>query len=149
MFKIWPCFFLCLPLSAFAQNGDFFKPDSARKTIKAVKITTAIKVDGLLEEPEWNLAAPSAPFIQVEPYQGQVSHYVTLVKVLYNRQYLYFGIICKDPFGKKAIRATDFIRDFDETKHDLVGVAFDNFNDKRNAMVFATNAFGVQRDLLA
>ena len=149
MFKIWPCFFLCLPLSAFAQNGDFFKPDSARKTIKAVKITTAIKVDGLLEEPEWNLAAPSAPFIQVEPYQGQASHYVTLVKVLYNRQYLYFGIICKDPLGKKAIRATDFIRDFDETKHDLVGITVDNFNDNRNAMVFATNAFGVQRDLLA
>jgi hypothetical protein len=136
-------------LSAFAQNGDFFKPDSARKTIKAIKITTAIKVDGLLEEPEWNLATPSAPFIQVEPYQGQASHYVTLVKVLYNRQYLYFGIICKDPLGKKAIRATDFIRDFDETKHDLVGITLDNFNDNRNAMVFATNAFGMQRDLLA
>ena len=85
MFKIWPCFFLCLSLSAFAQNGDFFKPDSARRSIKAVKITTAIKVDGLLEEPEWNLAAPSAPFTQVEPYQGQASHYITLVKVLYNR----------------------------------------------------------------
>jgi hypothetical protein len=149
MLKIWPCFFLCLSLSAFAQNGDFFKPDSVRKTVKAVKITTAIKVDGVLDEPEWSLAAPSAPFIQIEPYQGQAPHYATLVKVLYNRQYLYFGIICKDPLGKKAIRATDFIRDFDETKHDLVGIAFDNFNDKRNAMVFTTNAFGVQRDLLA
>jgi Domain of unknown function (DUF5916)/Carbohydrate family 9 binding domain-like len=149
MFKIWPCLLLCLSSSAFAQNGDFFKPDSARKTIKAVKITTAIKVDGLLEEPEWSLAPPSARFIQVEPYQGQASLYTTQVKVLYNRQYLYFGIICKDPLGKKAIRATDFIRDFDETKHDLVGIAVDNFNDRRNAMVFATNPYGVQRDLLA
>src|SRR5579863_9997154 len=149
MFRIWPCLFLCLSLSAFAQNEDFFKPDSVRRTVKAVRITTSIKVDGLLDEPEWSLAATSAPFIQVEPHQGQSSLYATLVKVLYNRQYLYFGIICKDPLGKKAIRATDFIRDFDETKHDLVGIALDNFNDRRNAMVFATNAYGVQRDLLA
>jgi hypothetical protein len=149
MFKIWSCLFLCLSSSAFAQNGDFFKPDTVRKTVKAVRITAEIKVDGLLDEPEWSLAAPSAPFTQVEPYQGQASLYTTLVKVLYNRQYLYFGIICKDPLGKKAIRATDFIRDFDETKHDLVGITLDNFNDRRNAMVFATNPYGVQRDLLA
>jgi hypothetical protein len=149
MLKIWPCLLLCLSSSASAQNGEFFKPDSVRRTVRAVRITAEIKVDGLLDEPEWSLAAPSVPFIQVEPYQGQTSLYTTQVKVLYNRQYLYFGISCKDPLGKKAIRATDFIRDFDETKHDLVGIAFDNFNDRRNAMVFATNAFGVQRDLLS
>src|ERR1700733_4390119 len=143
--------FLLLFISSctFAQDASFFKPNLVRKELKAVKITTAIKVDGLLNEPEWNLASPSSSFIQVEPYQGKAPNYVTLVKVLYNQKYLYFGIICKDPLGKKAIRATDFIRDFDETKHDLVGIAFDNFNDRRNAMVFATNAFGVQRDLLS
>ncbi len=54
-----------------------------------------------------------------------------------------------DPLGKKAIMATDFIRDFDLTRHDLVSLAFDGFNDHRNAMSFVTNAYGVQRDLLS
>jgi len=108
-----------------------------------------LKVDGVLDEPEWGLANRSAEFVQIEPYQGKAPTFATIVKVLYNQKYLYMGLIAKDPLGKKAIRSTDFIRDFDETKHDLLGLAFDTFNDKRNAMYFATDAYGVQRDLLS
>ena len=144
-----PFLFLLISSAAFAQDAVFFKPDSVRREIKAVKIPGSINVDGLLNEPEWNLAVASPRFIQIEPHQGKAATEETMVKVLYNQKYLYFGIICKDSLGKKAIRATDFIRDFDETKHDLVSLAFDGFNDKRNAMVFATNAYGAQRDLLA
>jgi len=133
----------------FAQDAAFFKPDSIKRKIIAVKISGNINIDGVLNEPEWNLAPPSLPFIQIEPYQGKASNFATTLKVLYNSKYLYFGIICKDPLGKKAIRATDFMRDFDDTKHDVAGIAIDAFNDKRNAMVFVTDAYGVQRDLLA
>ena len=133
----------------FAQDAAFFKPDSIKRKIIAVKISGNINIDGVLNEPEWNLAPPSLPFIQIEPYQGKASNFPTTLKVLYNSKYLYFGIICKDPLGKKAIRATDFMRDFDDTKHDVAGIAIDAFNDKRNAMVFVTDAYGVQRDLLA
>jgi hypothetical protein len=102
-----------------------------------------------MNEPEWKLAKRSPRFIQIEPYQGKDPNYETEVKVLYNREYLYVGIFARDSLGKKAIRATDFMRDFDFTRHDLVTLTFDGFNDKRNAMCFATNAYGVQRDLLA
>jgi hypothetical protein len=143
-------FLLFMPsVCAFAQDADFFKPDSVRRKLKATKILTTLNIDGLLNEQEWKLAQLSPQFIQIEPYQGKAPSYETQVKVLYNQKYLYFGIISKDPLGKKAIRATDFIRDFDFTKHDLVSLSFDAFNDKRNAMAFATNAYGVQRDLLA
>jgi hypothetical protein len=141
--------FLLCAMYAFGQDADFFKPNPHRRELKAVKITDNIKVDGVLDEPEWNLTLGASEFIQVEPYQGKPSKFVTIVKVLYNQKYLYFGIICKDPQGKKAIMATDFMRDFDYTRHDLVDIAFDTFNDQRNAIVFATNAYGVQRDLLS
>ncbi|MBB3054673.1 carbohydrate binding family 9 domain-containing protein [Mucilaginibacter gotjawali] len=149
MIKKLPFLLLFISSYAFAQDADFFKPDSIRKTVKAVKISTNIKVDGLLDEPEWLLAPASPDFIQIEPYQGKAPNFATLVKVLYNQKYLYFGITCKDPLGKKAIMASDFVRDFDYTRHDLVNLSIDAFNDKRNAMVFATNAYGVQRDLLS
>jgi len=119
------------------------------KEIRAIRIETHIEVDGILKEPEWALAPVSPHFIQVDPEQGKPAHFETRVKVLYNQVYLYVGIIALDTLGKKAIMATDFIRDFDVLRHDLVGLAFDGFNDHRNAMSFTTNAYGVQRDLLA
>jgi hypothetical protein len=141
--------FLLMAAYAFGQDAEIFKPDPHRRELKAIKINGNIKIDGVLDEPEWALTTGASDFIQVEPYQGMPSQFVTVVKVLYNQKYLYFGIICKDPKGKKAIMATDFARDFDYTRHDLVNLAFDTFNDQRNAIVFATNAYGVERDLLS
>ena len=142
-------FILFISCKSFAQDGDFFKPDSIKKEIRAIQITSSIHLDGLLSEAEWKLAKPSPRFVQIEPDQGKNPNYETQVKVLYNRQYLYFGLAAHDSSGKKAIRATDFKRDFDSRQHDLVSLAFDAFNDKRNAMSFAANAYGVQRDLLS
>ena len=114
----------------------------------AVQISNSIKVDGVLDEEEWKLAKPSPQFVQVEPKQGNAPNFPTTVMVLYNRQYLYLGFVCYDSLGKKAIRATDFRRDFGIRSHDHVAIAFDGFNDKRNAMALMANAYGVQRDLL-
>jgi hypothetical protein len=133
----------------FSQDADFFQPDSIKKEITALKISSFIHVDGVMNEPEWKLAKSSPRFIQIEPYQGKDPNYETEIKVMYNSEYLYVGVFARDSLGKKAIRATDFMRDFDFTRHDLVTLTFDGFNDKRNAMCFATNAYGVQRDLLA
>ncbi len=96
-----------------------------------------------------SLPKPSPPFTEIEPYQGKAADFATQVRVLYNRHYLYFGIFSQDSLGKKAIRAIDFKRDFNPMAHDLVTITFDAFNDKRNAMCFATNAYGVQRDFLS
>jgi hypothetical protein len=122
---------------------------SKTKIIRAIRITKTLNIDGIIDEPEWALASASPHFIQVDPEQGRPALFNTQVKVLYNQQYLYLGFFAMDPLGKKAIRSTDFIRDFDLTRHDLVSFAFDGFNDHRNAMAFVTDAYGVQRDLLS
>ena len=132
-----------------AQDASVFKPDSIRKELSATQIQTFIKVDGHLNDQEWKIAKPSPRFVQIEPFQGAAPNFETEVKVLYNKQFLYFGIFSKDSLGKKAIRATDFKRDFNFLQHDIVTLSFDGFNDKRNAMAFATNPYGVQIDLLS
>src|SRR5262249_32023686 len=80
---------------------------------------------------------------------GRSNRFSTTLRVLYNRHYLYIGVYAQDSGGRKAIRATDFKRDFNYLAHDLVTFTFDGFNDQRNAMCFATNAYGVQRDYLS
>jgi len=149
MLRAWPCLLFAVPAIAASQSADVFAPNSVKKTIEAVRIESDLRIDGVLNEPEWKLAKASPHFTQVEPHQGAPSDFETTIKVLYNRQFLYLGVYAQDPAGKKAIRATDFRRDFDYLAHDLVTFTFDGFNDQRNAMCFATNAYGVQRDYLA
>lgn len=149
MRKYFTVFILLCCSHCFAQDASVFKPDSIKKELLALPITASPKIDGHLNETEWQQATPAPPFIQIEPYQGAAPNFYTDVKVLFNKQYLFFGIFCKDSAGKKAIRATDFKRDFNFMAHDLITLSFDGFNDKRNAMAFATNAYGVQRDLLS
>jgi len=140
--------FLLFSMTCLAQDASVFKPDSVKREIIATRISATLRVDGLLDEPEWNLAAPSPDFIQVEPMQGQAPNHRTVTRVLFNRQFLYIGIIAYDSGGKKAIRATDFRRDFSIRSHDHVAISLDGFNDHRNAMAFTTNPYGVQRDHL-
>ena len=137
-----------LPLYCLSQDAGIFKPDPVKKEIIATKISSQLRIDGILDENEWKLAKPSPEFIQVEPFQGQAPNFKTETKILFNKQYLYFGIIAHDSGGKKAIRATDFKRDFNLRNHDHVAISLDGFNDHRNAMAFTTNPYGVQRDLL-
>jgi len=94
--------------AVFAQNAEGFKPDSVKKEIEAVRITSSLHIDGVLNDAEWQKAKPSPRFTQIEPLQGSTPHFETEVKALYNKQYLYFGIFARDSLGKKAIRATDF-----------------------------------------
>jgi hypothetical protein len=134
---------------AFGQDADIFKPDSVKKSIEATQISSSLRIDGIMNDSEWQKIKPTSGFTQIEPFQGRKPTNETEVKVLYNKQYLYFGIFARDSLGKKAIRATDFKRDFNFRQHDMVALSFDGFNDKRNAMALVTNPYGVQRDLLS
>ena len=139
---------LFLSVSCFSQDASVFKPDSIKMEVQAIRTNAMLHIDGHLDEADWALAIPFTRFKQIEPSQGLPASQRTELKVLYNRQYLYVGVIAFDSLGKKAIRATDFKRDFNIRSHDLVSISLDPFNDHRNAMSFATNAYGVQRDLL-
>ncbi|MFN8341346.1 MAG: DUF5916 domain-containing protein [Cyclobacteriaceae bacterium] len=143
---------LCLllaSLESLAQDPTVFKPDSIRRELHAVRIDNTLKVDGHLSEKEWALPGPSPKFVMIEPIQGNQPNHDTEVRVLYNRNFLYFGVFSRDTLGRKSLRATDFKRDFNFMAHDLITLSFDAFNDKRNAMAFAVNPYGVQRDYLA
>lgn len=143
------CTLLLVALTVAAQDAFIFPPNPNKQVLESKSINGSLKVDGKLNEAFWRQAKHFGDFIQVEPHQGEPANHKTTVSVLFNKQFLYLAVISKDSLGKKAIRAVDFKRDFDFQKHDLINLCFDGFRDERNAMVFATNPYGVQRDLLA
>lgn len=118
----------------------------APSILQAHEIKHSLSINGVLDDEAWLMCTDHSRFIQIEPKQDTAALAETIVKVLFNETYLYFGITCEEPMGKKAIRATDLKRDFNQQQHDVVAIALDPFNDKRNAVVFAVNPYGAQRD---
>ncbi len=84
------------PFFAYPQDAQIFKPDSIRREIEAVKITSNLKIDGLLNDKEWANAKPFSDFTEIDPIQGRKPKNRTEARILYNKQFLYAGFFSKD-----------------------------------------------------
>ncbi|TAE29216.1 MAG: hypothetical protein EAZ91_13180 [Cytophagales bacterium] len=136
-----------LPIGAFAQQT--FKAPVTPKSASVVSTSEPIRLDGLLDEPDWQKASLLSNFTQIEPNQGEQSAFRTEVRVLTDADHVYVGIICFDTVGRANYKTPDLKRDFAWRSFDMVAVAFDGFHDRRNSMTFATNAYGAQKDYLS
>ncbi|GAB4025682.1 carbohydrate binding family 9 domain-containing protein [Spirosoma koreense] len=138
-------------LSSQTASGQalIFAPSKKPRTVRAVEISDKLKIDGYLNEADWQRAKSISRFVQVDPKQGSPATFDTDVRVLYNRHFLYIAAVNRDTLGRKAIRTPNFKRDFSAMAHDHFGVVIDGFNDRRNAMTFATNPYATQRDMLS
>ena len=126
-----------------AQDAEVFPPNPIKRSLNALRVEGTPKVDGRLDEAMWREAPSASGFTQIEPLQGKVPGEDTEFRILFNKQYLYIGVFAHDSLGKSALRATDFKRDFSPRQHDHILLSMDGFQDGRNAMAFATNAYGV------
>lgn len=129
--------FLLLPFIVYGQWK--------MKQTSALKIDKPIKVDGLLNESVWEMAPEAGNFIQFEPERGKPSSMKTVVRILYDEKYIYFGFICYDLQPEKiAARITK--RDAELHNDDAVLVFLDTFHDRRSCYFFITNMLGTQLD---
>ena len=62
----------------------------------AAKVTTPVRLDGVLDDAAWAQALPIKGMLQVEPVHGAAPSEDTEVRVVYDANNLYFGIICRD-----------------------------------------------------
>lgn len=62
-----------------------------RKQITALRVDNPIKIDGVLDEPEYNVAAIASDFVQMQPYNGQPSYKASKVQIFYDDFAIYFG----------------------------------------------------------
>ncbi|MDR2148413.1 MAG: carbohydrate binding family 9 domain-containing protein [Tannerella sp.] len=104
-------------------------------------------VDGRLDEDLWTGRGEwSEQFVQVVPYERNITASPTRVKLFYDRKYIYVGIYCRDAVPEKMNR---FIGNRDDNSiGDLVSVAFDTYHDYRAAPEFNINLGGNKTDLI-
>jgi len=116
----------------------------------------AVLVDGRLDEPAWALAPKVTGFRQREPLEGAAASEDTEVRVLFDHDTLYVGVLARDRDPRKII-ARLLERDrlmrpgdgrYRVAGDDAVFLLLDPFRDRRNAFVFGTNANGAEYDAL-
>lgn len=127
------------------REGNFPPPQNPEE-ISVVKAETEIRLDGVLDEKDWESATITQDFFRREPRQGGRIRFLTQVRFLYDDKNLYVGAFCQDSMGWKGIRIQDLRRDFEWGENDIFGIALDPQNLKQYAQGFQTTPYGNQRD---
>jgi|SRR6476661_2261537 len=143
-----PLFFLVLLAPATAPAQAVFAPPAVKPRMAAAFTATPLSIDGQLSEAAWAGAAPAGSFTQIDPDQGAPARFATEVRLLYDARYLYLAAVCRDTLRRSQLRAPDMRRDFNLLDHDFLLICLDGFRDERNAITFAINPYGAQRDVL-
>ena len=125
--------------------GLAFQSPDGRRTVSAVEAHAPIVLDGALDEEVWRAAEPAGEFVQAEPHEGEPATELTEVRLAFDRDAIYIGVVCHDTDPAGAI-INDIRKDFVAGEQDSFEVILDTFADRRNGFVFVTNAAGAKSD---
>ena len=110
-------------------------------------IEERIALDGILDEPVWQRAQPAANFIQQDPAFGEPATEPTEVRIAFDHERLYMGVICFDSEPDKLL---GFQRRRDEflSADDRFMWVLDTYLDARSGYYFEINPSGLMGDSL-
>ena len=138
-----PIFIALLTLAVSFPDGA--RADDSGKTMSALRIESPVHLDGLLEESAWNEALPATGFIQKELVEGDPATEKTEVRILYDRDNVYIGIMCFDS-SPDAIIHNEMDRDVDLVSDDNFTLVLDTFDSRRSGYFFEINPNGARYD---
>jgi hypothetical protein len=118
-----------------------------RATVRAVRITEPLRIDGALDEALYIDVRSISDFIQVEPNPGQAATERTETWVAFDDDYVYVSFKVWDTRMDTLI-ATEMRRDSTNSwqGNDLVSFIFDTFYDRRTSFTFTINPLGGRSD---
>lgn len=118
---------------------------SQKRTLEAVKVTQAPKIDGTLDDAAWKDVPVATDFIESYPNFGQKASQKTEVKVIYDNSAIYVGAMLYD--DPKLIRRQITARDGEQQSDaDYFSVFFDTYDDHQNGFQFLVTSANVQSD---
>ena len=120
---------------------------SGQATVRAIKLTSSLKVDGQLDEEVYAREKPFGGLIQVTPRYGEPQTERSDVWITYDDQNMYVTCRCWDSAPPDQWVVNELRRDTNGLRNnDHFGVMFDTFYDRRNGFMFYTNPLGARAD---
>ncbi|PYR27393.1 MAG: hypothetical protein DMF92_16350, partial [Acidobacteria bacterium] len=123
------------------------RDESGRVTIRAVRLTAPLRVDGRLDESVYASVPPITDFIQVEPQEGAAATEKTEVWLTFDLDNVYVSFRCWESHQERLV-ANEMRRDNGTlwSGNDIVSFMFDTFYDRRNSFQFVVNPIGGRQD---
>jgi Domain of unknown function (DUF5916)/Carbohydrate family 9 binding domain-like len=127
-------------VTASAQSSGH----DAVASVRAVRTSANIEVDGRLSEEAWATAVPIAAFRQRDPDEGESVTERTQVRILYDNRSLYIGV---ELFDREADRIASRLSRRDDTPDsDYFALYLDPYHDHVTGRMFEVSAAGAQID---
>ena len=118
------------------------REEDGRITVRAVRATGPIRVDGKLDEPIYAATEPIGSFVQQEPDEGKPATEKTESWVLFDDEHIYVSARCWDTHPERRV-ANEMRRDTSQLRqNDTFAVLFDTFHDRRSGYLFYANPIG-------
>jgi hypothetical protein len=126
---------------------DVISRDAAgHATVRAVRLTSPLRVDGRLDEAIYAEVPPLSDFIQNDPREGEPATEKTEVWILFDSSTLYVVARCSESHPERMV-VNEMRRDNTNiVMNDSFAFSLDTFYDRRNAVIFETNALGGRID---
>jgi len=119
----------------------------AKKTVRAINISTPLTIDGILDEPAYKLATPAKDFVQLQPRNGKPAMQPTEAYYFYDQSAIYVGAMLYDSAPDSIF---NYMTERDNTgMADYFGVYIDPYNQGQLAYGFFVTPAGVQVDVKA
>ena len=118
-----------------------------KKTYKIQRVNNLIKIDGKLNEKIWSNLPLAKNFVQINPNNGQKERdrQKTEVRICYNDQSIFFGVIMYDNAPDSILKELSK-RDEENKNFDAFNIFIDPFNNGQVEYNFSVTAAGVQID---
>ena len=117
-----------------------------RATLRAVRLSAPIKLDGQLDEAVYAATPSFTDFFQMEPVEGQVATEKTEGWLFFDEDAIYVTFRCWES-RPDALVANEMRRDNNNIfQNDHIAFLIDPFYDRRNGLEFAINPIGGRWD---
>lgn len=114
------------------------------KKVAAVRVEHPPKIDGVLDDAEWQDVPVATDFVQNAPKPGAPAGMCSEVRIVYDDVAVYVGAQLYDDHPDSILH--ELSQRDNEANADLFGVFFDTYNDDINAYGFFVTSAGVQLD---
>ena len=121
--------------------------EQGQATIRAIKLTEGIRLDGQLDEQVYQTAPAITGFVQQAPDEGAPATEKTEAWIMFDGPNIYVAARVWDSAPPSEWVANEMRRDTSQLRqNDTFAVVFDTFYDRRNGVAFYTNPLGALAD---